>query len=483
MVLSVHRGAGYKSRHATGRYEQARTAALDFAGRPPDGDDIAIVCRNTTEAINHLAYRLRLSPDDTIVTTVIEHHANFLPWARPCRRRHVECGPDGTFGLDDVVDVLDRSPTEVARHHRRVERDRLAPTLDAIIDAAHDRGIPTLIDAAQLAPHRRLPATADFLVWSGHKMYAPFGAGILLGPRRSFTDGDLFLAGGGAVDLVDLDEVTWTDPPDARRPDHRTSSAPSPRRRDRRTPADRLGRHRRPRPGAVARACARAWPRSTASRCSAPIAPSSRCRWPRSPSQGCITPCGRPPQRRIRHRCPPRLLLRPPLSVPLVGPHATARSPTTTPRRAGDPRATPGVRRVRGCPPLPSTSTCSSPRSPTSPPERTSAVPLTAPRPAHRPLWPLGDVPGWTANRPKRSAISSPAWRPTRGELSVRAGAATSADVGASGELVAVDAQVHRSSGGRCPRTCSTWAPHPAQVVFAHCSTSHRSTHTPQGID
>ena len=57
-----------------------------------------IVCRNTTEAINHLAYRLRLSPDDTIVTTVIEHHANLLPWARLCRRRHVECGPDGTFG-------------------------------------------------------------------------------------------------------------------------------------------------------------------------------------------------------------------------------------------------------------------------------------------------------------------------------------------------------------------------------------------------
>ena len=88
------------------------------------------------------------------------------------------------------------------------------PPIDAIIDAAHDRGIPTLIDAAQLAPHRRLPATADFLVWSGHKMYAPFGAGILLGPRRTFTEGDPFLAGGGAVDLVDLDEVAWTDPPE-----------------------------------------------------------------------------------------------------------------------------------------------------------------------------------------------------------------------------------------------------------------------------
>jgi selenocysteine lyase/cysteine desulfurase len=70
------------------------------------------------------------------------------------------------------------------------------------------------LDAAQLAPHAPLPAAADFVAWSGHKMYAPFGAGVLIGPRDAFTDGDPFLAGGGAVDLVDLDEVVWTDPPE-----------------------------------------------------------------------------------------------------------------------------------------------------------------------------------------------------------------------------------------------------------------------------
>ena len=114
-----------------------------------------------------------------------------------------------------MVDVLDRSPRpKLLAITGASNVTGWLPPIDAIIDAAHDRGIPTLIDAAQLAPHRRLPATADFLVWSGHKMYAPFGAGILLGPRRTFTDGDPFLAGGGAVDLVDLDEVTWTDPPE-----------------------------------------------------------------------------------------------------------------------------------------------------------------------------------------------------------------------------------------------------------------------------
>ena len=88
------------------------------------------------------------------------------------------------------------------------------PPVEEIIEAAHDRGIPVVVDGAQLAPHRALPGTADFVAWSGHKMYAPFGAGVLVGPRSAFTDGDPFLAGGGAVDLVGLDEVVWTSPPD-----------------------------------------------------------------------------------------------------------------------------------------------------------------------------------------------------------------------------------------------------------------------------
>ena len=83
-----------------------------------------------------------------------------------------------------------------------------------IIAAAHERGVPVVVDGAQLAPHRPLPPDADFIAFSGHKMYAPFGSGVLIGPRAAFAEGDPFLAGGGAVDLVDLDEVVWTEPPD-----------------------------------------------------------------------------------------------------------------------------------------------------------------------------------------------------------------------------------------------------------------------------
>src|SRR6516225_2925417 len=214
---SVHRGAGYKSQRATAAYEDARAAALSFArpGRPAAGDDVAIICRNTTEALNHLAYRLRLSRQDVVVTTVAEHHANLLPWSRAATCRYVECEPDGTFTLDAVEAALEERPApRLLAVTGGSNITGWMPETGPIIAAAHRRGVPVVVDAAQLAPHRPLPADADFLAWSGHKMYAPFGAGVLVGPRQAFADGDPFLAGGGAVDLVDLDEVAWTDPPD-----------------------------------------------------------------------------------------------------------------------------------------------------------------------------------------------------------------------------------------------------------------------------
>jgi selenocysteine lyase/cysteine desulfurase len=150
-----------------------------------------------------------------VATTVIEHHANLLPWARLCERRFVECGVDGTFALDDIVAALDLHPApRLLAITGASNVTGWLPPLDAIIDAAHGRGVPVLVDAAQLAPHAPLPVAADFVAWSGHKMYAPFGAGVLVGPRATFAEGDPFLAGGGAVDLVDLDEVIWTEPPD-----------------------------------------------------------------------------------------------------------------------------------------------------------------------------------------------------------------------------------------------------------------------------
>ena len=212
---SVHRGAGFRSRRATAAYESARRSVLTFAGRDPDGPDVAIFCRNTTEAINQLAFRLRLAPHDVVVTTVVEHHANLLPWGRVATRRYVECTPAGTFSVDDVCRALDADPRPALLAVTAASNvTGWLPPIGEIIDAAHQRGVRVVVDAAQLAAHRPLPATADFVAFSGHKLYAPFGSGALIGPRSQFETGEPFLAGGGAVDLVGLDEVVWTAPPD-----------------------------------------------------------------------------------------------------------------------------------------------------------------------------------------------------------------------------------------------------------------------------
>ncbi|MEX2586758.1 MAG: aminotransferase class V-fold PLP-dependent enzyme [Actinomycetota bacterium] len=206
-------GAGYKSQQATAAYERARETFLRFANR--SDDDIAIICRNTTEAINLLAYRLDLQPTDVVLTSVVEHHANLLPWGRVAIRRYIECGRGGTFGLDAVIAGLEQAPRpKLLAVTGASNVTGWLLSLQEIIAAAHERGVQVAVDAAQLAPHRPMPGEADFISFSGHKMYAPFGAGVLIGPRSAFEKGDPFLAGGGAVDLVDLDEVAWTEPPE-----------------------------------------------------------------------------------------------------------------------------------------------------------------------------------------------------------------------------------------------------------------------------
>jgi len=123
--------------------------------------------------------------------------------------------PGGTFGLDDVVAALDLAPRPVLLAITGASNvTGWLPPIDEICDAAHERGVPVALDAAQLAPHGPLPLGPDFVAFSGHKLYAPFGAGALVGPWAAVSEGDPFLAGGGAVDLVDLDEVIWSEPPE-----------------------------------------------------------------------------------------------------------------------------------------------------------------------------------------------------------------------------------------------------------------------------
>jgi selenocysteine lyase/cysteine desulfurase len=214
---SVHRGAGAKSRYTSARYEAARSTVLGFLGADP-ATHVALFPRNTTEALNVLAFRLQLQPEDVVLTTAVEHHANLLPWRRHARLRVVDVDATGTFTTDDVIAALDRAPTpRVLAISGASNVTGWLPDLAAVAAAARDRGVFVVVDAAQLAPHRPIDMTAlgvDALALSGHKMYAPFGAGALIAPRRLLASGEPLLVGGGAIKAVSFDDVVWADAPD-----------------------------------------------------------------------------------------------------------------------------------------------------------------------------------------------------------------------------------------------------------------------------
>jgi selenocysteine lyase/cysteine desulfurase len=212
---SVHRGAGYKSQLCTEAYEGARDEVREFVGGRPG--DVVVFTRNTTDATNLLA--AALPPDAEVVAFAGEHHANLLPW----RRRHCTLLPLPSCP-SDALDRLDRALSRPAPGRVRLVTVTGASNVTGEIwpyremaGIAHRHGARILVDAAQLAPHRRIDMAADdvdYLALSGHKLYAPFGAGALIGHGDWLAAGEPFLSGGGAVRYVGTDTVLWADLPD-----------------------------------------------------------------------------------------------------------------------------------------------------------------------------------------------------------------------------------------------------------------------------
>ncbi len=219
---SVHRGSGFKSRLSTVAYDRAHEIVGRFVGADL-GTNTVIFGKNTTEAINKLSYRLPLSPDSVVVTTQLEHHSNDLPWRGRARVVHARATSQGRLDEEDFERKLEE-------HAGRVALVAVAGAsnvtgflqpIHRLARKAHAAGARILVDAAQLAPHRRVdmkpdddPEHLDFVALSAHKMYAPFGTGALVGPREVFLQSGPEYTGGGTVNLVTLDEIYWAGLPD-----------------------------------------------------------------------------------------------------------------------------------------------------------------------------------------------------------------------------------------------------------------------------
>lgn len=220
---SVHRGTGFKSQLSTHAYEAARQSVLDFLGANPH-QHTCIFGKNTTEGINKLARRFPFTPDKNIVlTSGMEHHSNDLPWRRAAHTIHVRLTPNGQLLESDFDEQLEKYAGKVALVAIAGASNvtgYLNP-IHLLAEKAHRVGASILVDAAQLAPHRKIdmldlddPAHLDFVTISAHKLYAPFGTGALVGRKDIFSQGDPDQQGGGTVEIVTLDNVVWAGPPD-----------------------------------------------------------------------------------------------------------------------------------------------------------------------------------------------------------------------------------------------------------------------------
>lgn len=211
---SAHRGTGYKSRVTTAALEGARAAVAEFVDARDD--DVVVFVRNTTEAINLLS--TTFEPDERVLHSPFEHHANMLPW----RRQRAEPLP---FSCSRA-ELIERTRQALREANGEIRLLAISGAsnvtgevlpVEQLTALAHEHGALVLLDAAQQAPHRPVSIRAtgvDYLALSGHKLYAPYGTGVLVGRRARLAAVPPLLRGGGAIRQVTLDSVEWADLPD-----------------------------------------------------------------------------------------------------------------------------------------------------------------------------------------------------------------------------------------------------------------------------
>ncbi|GAB3134624.1 cysteine desulfurase [Tsukamurella serpentis] len=224
---AVHRGAHQLAEEATDAYEDARAAIAEFVRVAPDE---LVFTKNATESLNLVAYTLgddrsaavlggrRLGEGDTVVVTELEHHANLVPWQELCRRtgatlKWFGVTDDGRIDLDSLD--LDETVKIVAFTHASNVTGAMAPVPE-LVARARTVGAVVVLDACQSVPHTPVDFAAldvDFAAFSGHKMYAPSGVGVLYGKRELLAQLPPFISGGSMIETVTMEGSTFAAPP------------------------------------------------------------------------------------------------------------------------------------------------------------------------------------------------------------------------------------------------------------------------------
>ena len=215
------RGLYELSIDATERYEAARTRVAKFINASSDKE--IIFTRNASESLNLVAFSLGemcLSDGDEVITTVVEHHSNMLPWRHAAMRhgakvKYLECEPDGSFSLEKFKSLLSEKTKIVSMTAMSNIFGRIID-VKSFADEAHKVGAYFVADGAQSVPHSITDVQkmdVDFLAFSGHKLLAPMGIGVLYGKEEILKKMPPFLTGGEMIEYVTLEDVTYAGLP------------------------------------------------------------------------------------------------------------------------------------------------------------------------------------------------------------------------------------------------------------------------------
>ncbi|MGI8638468.1 MAG: SufS family cysteine desulfurase [Pyrinomonadaceae bacterium] len=218
---NIHRGVHYLSQKATSAYEGAREKVKRFINAADVKECIFV--RGTTEGINLVAHgygRKFIGEDDEIIISAMEHHANIVPWQMLCEERGaklrvIPMNERGELIIDEYEAMLNEKTKFVSIIHVSNALGTINP-VKQMIATAHKFGVPVLLDAAQAVPHMQVDVQdldCDFLTFSGHKMFAPTGSGVLYGKKELLEKMNPFQGGGDMIRTVTFEKTTYAGLP------------------------------------------------------------------------------------------------------------------------------------------------------------------------------------------------------------------------------------------------------------------------------